>query len=728
MTSENDKGKKLSELGQAALKIASHGCKVFPLVERDKMPLKGSRGVKDATDDPDTIENIWTKNPDFNYGIAAGPSGLLILDIDGRIGEESVAELQNRLGSLPPTVATRTPGKTDKKTGEHLGQGRHLFFRAVNVPVKATTGIVPGLDIRSGDAYVVGPGSYHPEGSRYRSIPHLKFGEIDIAELSSTWIEFLSKPPESRKAAQSGAAPIDTDQRLLKRILAYLAKCDPATQDGTGHKTLLTVANALVHGFCLEPSEAASIAWEHYNPRCQPPWTDKERSDFDRKFQEAHDKPPAKERGWLFDKPQKTSWTEYHQRQGEFRAETPAASENEQQPKMELGPVLVSFDKIEETEVEWLLQDIIPMGMVSVIAGMPDQGKSYLTCWLSSAVSGDDTVCFRNRPIPKGSVILCNAEDNAASTVKPRLRHNGANLAKVKTIPHVLTTGRGSEGKAVVVETPITLEMIGAFRQAFEQTPDCRLLIVDPVSAFWGETNDQKNAEVRVVVSQLKTLAEETGIAIVLVTHLNKTISSDSVSRISGSGGLPAASRASWLLSNDETGLRTVSRIKANLSENRNGFTFRILDGRITIIDQEIAISADEVLQAEIEARQGTRGRKPDQTEAATEWLENFLADGRKPAGSETDPVPGSVRYESNGSGFAWRTVRRAANSLAVVKTREIGVSFWSLPNGQKPLVQNSGGIESSGQVDQSDVSDWSPTVPEPSSKPSRSEPVRHQF
>ncbi len=364
---------------------------------------------------------------------------------------------------------------------------------------------------------------------------------------------------------------------------------------------------------------------------------------------------------------------------GEEESES-SAEPNDSVPEQRIGPVLVSFDEIEETEVSWLLQDVFPMGMVSVLAGKPGQGKSFLTCWLSSVVSGDDTVYFRHRPIQKGSVIICNAEDDAGKVIKKRLRTNGANLSRVKTISYVLIAGRGSGGKSEVFESPITLEMIDAFEQAFIETPDCRLLIVDPVSAFWGDTNDQKNAEVRVVVAKLKRLAEKYNIAVVLVTHLNKSASSDSSTRITGSGGLPAAGRANWLLSQDESGLRTISLIKTNVSESKAGFTFRIEDGRVRIIDHEIAVSADEILQAELDSRQGVKGRKPERQDDAEEWLADFLQDGRKPAGSGTAPAIGSVRYESERIGHSWGTIRRAGERLGVVHQRNLNVWFWELP------------------------------------------------
>ena len=340
------------------------------------------------------------------------------------------------------------------------------------------------------------------------------------------------------------------------------------------------------------------------------------------------------------------------------------------------GPCIVSFDEIEETKVEWLLQDVIPLGMVTTLVGNPGQGKSFLTCWLASCITRDDTILFRGKSVPKGSVLICNSEDDAGKTIKRRLRQNGANMKKVKTIPYVLKSGQGKDKKEVLYESPITLDNLADFETALDQTPDCQLLIVDPVTAFWGGTNDQKNAEVRVVLSQLKKLAEKRNIAIVLVSHLNKSVGADAISRITGSGGLPAASRSAWLVS-EKDDLRTVSCVKSNISENRKGFTFRIISGAIQIDSYEIDVDANEVLQVEYEANQGKRGRKPTQFDDAVEWLEGFLKAGRKPAGNEIDPAEGTIRSESKKAGHTWRTVERAKKELGIGAIRDGIIWFW---------------------------------------------------
>jgi putative DNA primase/helicase len=80
------------------------------------------------------------------------------------------------------------------------------------------------------------------------------------------------------------------------RTVAYLAKCPPAVSGQHGHSRTLDVARAVVYGFDLGPDVGFDLLWQHYNPRCQPPWSEKE---LRHKCREADTKPFTKPRGWL---------------------------------------------------------------------------------------------------------------------------------------------------------------------------------------------------------------------------------------------------------------------------------------------------------------------------------------------------------------------------------------------------------------------------------------------
>ena len=60
------------------------GWRIFPLMPKTKKPRSGSRGVYDASNDPEQIRRWWAENPNYNIGLACGKaSGVIVLDGDG---------------------------------------------------------------------------------------------------------------------------------------------------------------------------------------------------------------------------------------------------------------------------------------------------------------------------------------------------------------------------------------------------------------------------------------------------------------------------------------------------------------------------------------------------------------------------------------------------------------------------------------------------------------------
>jgi hypothetical protein len=106
--------------GRIALDYARRGFHVFPIEggTKDRPLCKWSR---DATTHEPTIRRWWSKWPDANIGIATGPSGLLVVDVDqktGKDGAKSLGVLQAMCDQLPTTLTVRT-----------AANGQHIFFR-----------------------------------------------------------------------------------------------------------------------------------------------------------------------------------------------------------------------------------------------------------------------------------------------------------------------------------------------------------------------------------------------------------------------------------------------------------------------------------------------------------------------------------------------------------------------------------------------------------------------
>jgi putative DNA primase/helicase len=201
-----------------ALEYARRGWAVFPLTTPDEHGACSCRegaacehagkhprfhktlipnGLSNASTDPDLIERWWLTWWNANIGIVCGAiSGLVVIDVDGPEGEESLEELERELGALPETV--------EAITGR--GGGRHLYFKHPGGNVSnGSSSIGYKLDVKADGGYVVGPGSLHHSGRRYMWEATHGPDDVPLAELPAPWIQKLREDkPRRAQAAQDG--------------------------------------------------------------------------------------------------------------------------------------------------------------------------------------------------------------------------------------------------------------------------------------------------------------------------------------------------------------------------------------------------------------------------------------------------------------------------------------------------------------------------------------------
>lgn len=86
--------------------------------------------------------------------------------------------------------------------------------------------------------------------------------------------EWLAKPDPT-------ARPVDVPRtvdlgQVERRAVAYLAKMPEAISGAGGHPACWKAACVLACGFDLSEDATFAILWNEYNPRCSPPWSEKE--------------------------------------------------------------------------------------------------------------------------------------------------------------------------------------------------------------------------------------------------------------------------------------------------------------------------------------------------------------------------------------------------------------------------------------------------------------------
>jgi len=133
----------------------SLGWKIFPLLAGSRIPFKGSHGVRDATDDANTIDTWDRRDPNSNISVHPGKSGLVVVDIDNKPlpGKPNGFVLANQLAEsgkiFPQTAHVRT------RSG-----GLHLYYRVLKpFPSLHKKRLGPGIDLLTGDVGAILPPS-----------------------------------------------------------------------------------------------------------------------------------------------------------------------------------------------------------------------------------------------------------------------------------------------------------------------------------------------------------------------------------------------------------------------------------------------------------------------------------------------------------------------------------------------------------------------------------------
>src|SRR5205823_14897029 len=133
------------------------------------------------------------------------------------------------------------------------------------------------------------------------------------------------------------------------------------------------------------------------------------------------------------------------------------------------------------------------------------------------------------------SVLYLSAEDSPEHTLVPRLIAAGADLGRVS----FFTVRRDGldDGMTLPDDLP-------ALREAIIET-GARIVIVDPLMAHVsGAVDSHRDHDVRRVLAPLARLADDLGIAVIVIAHLNKSEAGDVFRRVGASIGLTAAVRS----------------------------------------------------------------------------------------------------------------------------------------------------------------------------------------
>jgi KaiC/GvpD/RAD55 family RecA-like ATPase len=341
---------------------------------------------------------------------------------------------------------------------------------------------------------------------------------------------------------------------------------------------------------------------------------------------------------------------------------------------------LIRIRPDEEQEVEWLWEGRIPMGKCTLLVGDPDAGKSFLTLDLAARVTRGMGVPPEEGLGEPGSVLLLSADDHIRDTIVPSLRAAGADFDRIALLPKTVrrevrgqrsdvreesgTRNQGSGGPSpqrgegeIGQERLLSLARdIDRLERGLVELGDCRLVVIDPISAYLKGVDSYNNIAVRHHLLKLSQLAERYGAAFLLVSHQRKTGASTTMYRPIGSLAFTAVARVVLVVTSDQAvaGRRLLLPVKMTLQTSETGRAFSIEEGRVEWEEEVVPYTADERFEF---VKSGEASI--DAVREGVKWLKELLSEERRPA----EEVQRLARERGIPKGVLW-----GAKKLACVK------------------------------------------------------------
>lgn len=260
----------ISPLHREARRLAQAGTPVFPCKPGSKKPAT-ENGFHDASTDLAKIDAWWGAEPEYNIAFSPHSVGLSVVDLDGAAAHDEWAEREIEHGFAGETYSVLTP-----RAG-----GQHLYFKGELPPTQHKLG--QHIDTRGRGSYALVPPSVidvrgEPDNPEKWGTYRVEQGEIGSAAPVPEWIApFLEALKRDRVKAAAGVE-MDTPgnlARATKLLSDYVAQGKVAVSGEGGNSETFIVA-CKVQNLGVSPDAAFKLLSDHWNPACQPPWSDEE--------------------------------------------------------------------------------------------------------------------------------------------------------------------------------------------------------------------------------------------------------------------------------------------------------------------------------------------------------------------------------------------------------------------------------------------------------------------
>lgn len=337
---------------------------------------------------------------------------------------------------------------------------------------------------------------------------------------------------------------------------------------------------------------------------------------------------------------------------------------------IETEAVIECFGDLTPSETLWLWDQKLPLARLIVFSGNPDCGKSVTTCDLIARfTTGTDWPDGKKNTHETADVLMLLAEDDPSEDTLPRLMAAGADVKKVHHLKMVkIKQGAKTGERRLALDQDIDL-----MRKMLASKPEIKLIVLDPITGYFGNINMNKEQEIRRVLEPLRDLCVETRVTIIAILHFNKRSDVDVMHRVSGAVAITGVPRAVWAFGKDPEveGEYLMTSVKGNKAKNKRGLRYQI-EERMTVVGGQPVIKwlGESMKTAEdMVARKDPNDRASDK---AVAFLKEILKDGK-------EQLCSYVTKAAESRGISESTLVRARRTLAIRNGRNSGNHTWRL-------------------------------------------------
>ena len=478
----------MSKMKQAALAYATKGWPVFPC-RSDKTPYTAN-GVNDATTDPIIIEAWYDQWPMANIGLNVGEANMAVLDFDPG---SSMEELEKNVGPIPISgLVAKTP-----RGGAHI----YLGLAADEVVAPSQSKLAPHVDVRSFHSYVLLPPSKTADGEyTWESEGKPAYRTDELLRMCNTGRE---------KSSDRDNWIIEPDlPENIRDAVDWLKNKAKIAVEGQGGDGMAYATAAACKSFGISEEMAFDIMWEHWNPRCSPPWNSENADHLKTKV----------ENGYSYNLSPPGNVTQAYSTANTLSMFKPVVADPDDPGKgYNAGRFrFVSRERMQNIRPPaWLINGLLPVQSYAILYGAPGTFKTFLALDIAlSVAAGMGMGEAANWPDIEeaGPVLYCAGEGRSSITKRVRAWEN-TNFY-----------GNRVEDFNLVDPVPLVSEDIGVFIEGAKQlSPNgYKLVVIDTVGRAMQGMNENSQEHASGFTQKVEHLQKELGAAVLALHHTGK--------------------------------------------------------------------------------------------------------------------------------------------------------------------------------------------------------------